>query len=64
MTKLANLFQNEVFIQFIQNIQVFTAVMLRSPESKTGNYAICSNQADQGWLLLCSPGMILTIQST
>lgn len=47
MSKLANLFQNKFFIQFIQNILAFTDTKLMTQESRVSNYPICSDKADQ-----------------
>lgn len=64
MSKLANLFQNEFFIQFIQNILALTDTKLMTQESRVSNYPICSDKDDQVQLLCSTPGMFLTIWST
>lgn len=64
MSKLANLFQNEFFIQFIQNILALTDTKLMTQESRVSNYPIYSDKDDQVQLLRSTPGMFLTIRST
>lgn len=47
MLKLANLFQKEVFMQFIQNILAFTHFKLMIQKSKINDYPICYDKAEQ-----------------
>lgn len=45
--KLANLFQNNLFKQFIQNIAAFTLLKLMIQKGKISGYLTCYDKAEQ-----------------